>query len=120
MFNKKKERLRRCKKIRLLYKKYNKLRLVVYKTLRNIYAQIIRQNNGFSYVILSVSTLDKNVSKNIKYGGNKIAAGIVGKFIAKKSIIRGIRNVVFDRSGFKYHGRIKILADYARKYGLLF
>ncbi len=117
--NKKKNRLRRCKKIRFLYKKYNKLRLVVYKTSRHIYAQIINYRNNYSFVLVCASTLEKDIFFK-KNTGNLIAAKKVGKLIAKRSINRGILNVVFDRSGFKYHGRIKLLADYARKYGLLF
>ncbi len=116
--NKKKNRLRRCKKIRFIFKKENKLRLVVYKTSRHIYTQIISQENNFSKVLVSASTLEKDL--NIKYGGNKYAAKKIGKIIALRAIKKGISNVVYDRSGFKYHGRIKILAENSRKYGLVF
>ncbi len=116
--NKKKNRLRRCRKIRFYFKKNNKLRLVIYKTSLHIYAQIILQDIYSSRVLVSTSTLDKN--NNINYGGNKVAAKKIGKIIALKALKRGIKNVVYDCSGFKYHGRVKILADNARKYGLLF
>ncbi len=116
MFNKKQSRLRRCKKLRFFAKKYNKLRLVVYKTSKHIYSQIILFKNNNSYVLASSSTLEKN---NIGFN-KKVSASIIGKNIAIRSINIGIKKVVFDRSGFKYHGRIKILAEYARKYGLLF
>ncbi len=116
--NKKKKRLRRCRKIRFIYKKENKLRLVVYKSSKHMYAQIIYQKDGFSRVLVSASTLEKNIS--IKYGGNKYAAKKIGKIISLRAIKKGILHVVYDRSGFKYHGRIKILADNCRKYGLIF
>ncbi len=118
MINKRKKRLYRCKKMRCILRKENKLRLVVYKTAWHIYTQIISYKDGFSKVLVSASTLEKK--NNIKYGGNKIAAKNIGKIIALKAIKKGILNVVCDRSGFKYHGRIKILADNARKYGLIF
>ncbi len=120
MINKNERRLRRCKKIRLFYKKNNKLRLVVYKTSKHIYAQIIKEYNNTSNVLVFASTLEKrNILNNI-YTGNQISAGNIGKIIAKRALIKNIKNVVFDRSGYKYHGRIKKLADNARKYGLNF
>lgn len=119
MLNKKKIRLRRCKKNRFFWKKNNKIRLLVYKTSYHIYAQIIKQKNKFSNVLVSASTLEKDIINNI-YTGNKISASIIGKVIARRSLKKGIKKVVFDCSGFKYHGRIKVLANNARKYGLLF
>lgn len=119
MFNKYKKRLIRCKKSRSLYKIKNKICLVVYRTSRHIYAQIIKYDNYISRVLLSASTLEKKYFDK-KYTGNKISACIVGKNIAKRAVSRGITNIIFDRSGYKYHGRIKCLAEYARKYGLLF
>ncbi len=116
--NKKKKRLRRCKRLRFIFKKENKLRLVVHKTSCHIYTQIILQENDFSKVLVSASTLEKNIG--IKYGGNKIAAKKIGKIIALRAIKKNIFKVVYDRSGFKYHGRIKVLADSSRKYGLIF
>ncbi len=116
--NKKKKRLRRCKKVRFIWRKENKLRLVVHKTSRHIYAQIIYQKNNYSKVLIYASTLEKK--NTIKYGGNKDAAKKIGKLIALRATKRNIFNIVYDRSGFKYHGRIKVLADNARKYGLVF
>ncbi len=119
MLNKYKRRLRRCKKLRSLYKKENKICLVIYKSSYHIYAQIIKYTNNNSIVLLSASTLEKKYFSKL-YTGNKNSACIVGKLIAKRALYRGIKNIVFDRSGYKYHGRIKALAKYARKYGLLF
>ncbi len=119
MLNKYKKRLIRCKKLRFIYKKQNKICLVINKTSRHMYAQIIKYNNYVSRVLLSASTLEKKYFK-YKYTGNKKSSCILGKIIAKRAIRRGINSVVFDRSGYKYHGRVKCLAKYARKYGLLF
>ncbi len=116
MINKKERRLRRFKKFRFLLNLKDKKRLVVYKTSRHIYAQVVFRNK----CIVSCSTLEKKIKSKIKSTSNKYAAKIVGKNIAKRSFKKKIHHVVFDRSGFKYHGRVKILADYARKYGLLF
>ncbi len=118
MINKKLFRLRRCRKFRSILKYKDKFRLVVYRSSKHIYAQIIYIKNNNSFVFLSASTLEKKF-KNIN-GGNIYAAKLIGKLIAKRCLKRNLLNVVFDRSGFKYHGRVKYLADYARKYGLLF
>lgn len=83
-----------------------------------MYAQIIAPTG--SEVLTSASTLDKEVKKEIKYGGNSAAAAIVGKIIAERAKKAGITKVAFDRSGFKYHGRIKALADAAREQGMEF
>ncbi len=119
MLNKYEKRLIRCKKTRSIYKKQNKICLVVNKTSRHMYAQIIKYDNYMSKVLLSASTLEKKYFKN-KYTGNKKSSYVIGKIIAKRAIKRGISKVVFDRSGYKYHGRVKYLAKSARKYGLLF
>ncbi len=117
---KKRIRLRRCKKFRFINKNLGKLRLVVYKTSKHIYSQVIFiDNNNKSNVLLSMSTLEIKGFKKKKIC-NKKASEIVGRKIAKKCLKKKIYNVVFDKSGFKYHGRIKILADSARKNGLLF
>ncbi len=120
MLNKNIRRLRRSKKIRSIYKKNNKICLVIHKTSRHIYAQIIKYINNNSVTLISISTLNKKYFNKKIYTGNKYSASILGKIIAKKALSKNINNVVFDRSGFKYHGRIKKLAEYARKYGLLF
>ena len=91
-------------------------RLAVYRSLNHIYAQVIDDINGRT--IVSASTRDKGVSASTS--GNSEAAAMVGKQIAEKAKAAGITNVAMDRSGFKYHGRIKALADAAREGGLQF
>ena len=91
-------------------------RLSVYRSEKNIYAQIIDDVNAVTLV--SASTLDKDL--NLKVGGNKEAAKLVGELIAKKAVDKGITEVVFDRGGYVYHGRVQVLADSAREAGLKF
>lgn len=93
-------------------------RLSVHRTPRHIYAQIIDPTGG--RILASASTLEPDVRKDLKSGGNIAAAVLVGKRIAEKAKTQGISKVAFDRSGFKYHGRIKALADAARENGLEF
>ncbi len=93
-------------------------RLNVYRSLNNIYAQLIDDLNGRTLV--SASTLDRQEKKSIKRGGNVEAAKAVGRLIAEKAKAKGIENVVFDRSGYIYHGRVKALAEAAREAGLKF
>ncbi|NLP14992.1 MAG: 50S ribosomal protein L18 [Clostridium sp.] len=93
-------------------------RLNVYRSLSNIYAQIIDDTTGTTLV--SASTLDKDIKSKIGYCGNKKAAREVGKLVAKKAIGSGIKQVVFDRGGYIYHGRVKELAEGAREAGLDF
>lgn len=93
-------------------------RLSVHRTPRHIYAQIIDPNGG--RVLASASTLEPEVRKGLKTGGNVAAAVLIGKLIAEKAKGKGITRVSFDRSGFRYHGRIKALADAARENGLEF
>ena len=90
-------------------------RLNVFRSAKHIYAQLIDAVNGVTLV--SASTMDKDFSGN---GGNKEAAAIVGKNIAAKAVAKGISEVVFDRSGYIYHGRVKELAEGAREGGLKF
>jgi large subunit ribosomal protein L18 len=90
-------------------------RLCVYRSLKNIYAQVIDDVTGKTLV--AASSLDKDFDT---YGGNKDAAKIVGEAVAKKAIDKGITEVVFDRGGYLYHGRVKELADGARAAGLKF
>ncbi|CAL4325658.1 50S ribosomal protein L18 [Buchnera aphidicola (Protaphis terricola)] len=110
-------RIRRLKKTRCKMKSLGVTRLVVHRTSRHIYAQIISSE---SKVLAYASTLERKIKSNLKYTGNKEAAKTIGKIIAKRSLSCGISNVSFDRSGFKYHGRIKELADSARNFGLTF
>ena len=93
-------------------------RLCVHRTPRHMYAQIIDASGG--KVLASASTLEAEVRKELKNGGNVSAAAIIGKRIAEKAKSAGVTKVAFDRSGFKYHGRVKALADAARENGLEF
>ncbi len=112
-------RLRRHKRIRKkIMGTAERPRLCVYKSLKHIYAQLI--DDEAQRVITGVSTLTPKIRELIKNGGNKEAAKLVGKMIAEKALSLGIKKVVFDRNGFKYHGRIKALADSAREAGLIF
>ncbi|HIE26959.1 TPA: 50S ribosomal protein L18 [Candidatus Poribacteria bacterium] len=116
---KRESRLRRHKRIR---KKIagtdEKPRLSVFKSLRHIYAQVI--NDEQKVTIVSVCTLSPEIKEKIKYGGNIAASQLVGELIAKKAKALGIKNVVFDRGGYIYHGRVKALAEAARENGLQF
>jgi len=93
-------------------------RLCVYRSLEHIYAQVIDDSNRRT--VVSASSLDKEVKKNLKGGGNVASAKAVGKFIADRAKAAGVVSVVFDRGGYKYHGRVKALADAAREAGLQF
>lgn len=93
-------------------------RLNVYRSLNNIYAQIIDDTKGITLV--SASTLDQELKNDPVHGGNKESAKKVGALVAKKALEAGIKNVVFDRGGYIYHGRVKELADAAREAGLEF
>jgi len=93
-------------------------RLSVFRSLRNVYAQVIDDVTGNTLV--SANSLESAVKEELKYVGNKEAASKVGEAIARKSLAVGIRQVSFDRKGYKYHGRVKALAEAARKAGLIF
>jgi len=93
-------------------------RLCVYRSLKHIYAQIIDDESGRTLV--AASTLDEALKGRVGYTGNKSAAREVGKLIGEKAIEKGIKNVVFDRGGYLYHGRVQELADGAREAGLEF
>ncbi len=111
-------RQRRARKTRAKIAELKATRLCVHRTNTHIYAQIIAETGD--KVLASASTLEKEVRKDIKNGGNIAAAVIVGKRIAEKAKAAGITTVAFDRSGFRYHGRVKALADAARESGLTF
>ena len=93
-------------------------RLCVYRSLGHIYAQVIDDKGGRTLV--SASSLDKDTRAAIKGGGNVAAAKIVGKTIAERSLAAGVQQVVFDRGGYMYHGRVQALASAAREAGLKF
>ena len=108
-------RLRRAKKARANIRNQEVPRLSVYRSSKHFYAQIL--DSLGSKVIVSASTLEKD----LKISSNNLdGASEVGKVVAERAIKNGIKKVVFDRSGYKYHGRIKALADSARKSGLEF
>jgi large subunit ribosomal protein L18 len=111
------QRLRRAAKTRAKIRELKALRLSVHRTPQHIYAQIFDPN---SKVLAVASTVQKDVRAGLKGTGNAAAAAAVGKAIAEKAKAAGIKQVAFDRSGFKYHGRIKALADAARANGLEF
>ena len=116
--DKKRSRLRRARKGRAKIRELEVERLSVHRTPRHIYAQIIAADGG--NVVAAASTLEPEVRKGVKNGGNVEAAAIVGARIAEKAKGAGIDTVAFDRSGFHYHGRVKALADAAREAGLKF
>ena len=116
--DKKQNRMRRARKARAKIARLGVNRLTVHRTPRHIYAQVIAADGGT--VLVSASTLESEVRKGVKTGGNVEAAAIVGARIAEKAKAAGIDTVAFDRSGFRYHGRVKALADAAREAGLKF
>jgi large subunit ribosomal protein L18 len=93
-------------------------RLAVYRSLDHIYAQVIDDRSGRTLV--SASSVDGESKKNLKGGGNVAAAKVIGKLVAERAKAVGVNRVVFDRGGYKYHGRVKALADAAREAGLQF
>jgi len=111
-------RIRRARKTRIRIAEQRATRLTVGRSNCHIYAQIIAADGD--KVLASASTLEADVRKSLKSGGNKAAAVIVGKRIAEKAKALGIEAVAFDRAGFRFHGRVKALADAAREGGLKF
>jgi large subunit ribosomal protein L18 len=111
-------RLRRAKSTRARIKILAVPRLTVHRTDQHLYAQVIDASGG--KVIAAASTVQKAIKDGLKSTKNKAAAAAVGKAIAEKAKAAGIEAVAFDRSGFKYHGRIAALADAAREAGLKF
>jgi len=118
MDSKKASRLRRAKRTRAKMRQLQVTRLSVHRTPRHIYAQVISANGEMTLAV--ASTLDKTLRKDLKNTGNTEAAEAVGKLIADRAKEKGVESVAFDRSGFKYHGRVKALADAAREAGLKF
>lgn len=116
MKSKKESRLRRARKTRVKIRELGAHRLSVHRTPQHIYAQVI--DPAGEKVIASASTVQKEIREGLKSTGNAEAAAAVGKAIAEKSRSAGVDQVAFDRSGFKYHGRVKALADAARESGL--
>jgi large subunit ribosomal protein L18 len=116
--DKKQSRLRRARRGRAHIKTLGATRLCIHKTPRHMYAQVISPEG--STVVASASTLDGDVRKDVKSTGCVAAATVVGKVIAERARAAGVTQVAFDRSGYKYHGRVKALADAARENGLEF
>ena len=116
--DKKTSRLRRLRRTRAKLRELRMHRLCVHRTPRHIYAQIIDPDGR--RVLASASTLEQEIRSQVKYGGNISAATVVGKTIAERAGKAGVERVAFDRSGFKYHGRVRALADAARENGLAF
>jgi large subunit ribosomal protein L18 len=111
-------RVRRARKTRAKIAAVKAIRLAVHRSNCHIYAQIISADGG--KVLTSASTMEKDIRGQAPNGGNKDAAALVGKRVAEKAKALGIDKVAFDRSGFRYHGRVKALAEAARENGLVF
>jgi large subunit ribosomal protein L18 len=111
-------RVRRARKTRVRIAEQRATRLVVSRSNCHIYAQIIAPTGD--KVLASASTVEADVRSDLKNGGNKAAAALVGKRIADRAKALGIESVAFDRSGYRYHGRVQALADAAREAGLKF
>ena len=116
--DKKSARLRRATRARKKISELAAHRLVVNRTPRHIYAQLIAPSG--SEVLAAASTVETELASTLKGTGNSAAAAAIGKAIAERAMEKGITSVAFDRSGFKYHGRVKALADAAREAGLQF
>ncbi len=114
--------LRERRKLRQRFKisrvSKGKYRLLVHRTNNHIYAQILDKDT--KNTVVAASTLSKAIRDKIKYGGNVAAAALVGQLVAQKAKEKNISEVIFDRSGFLYHGRVKALAENAREQGLKF
>ena len=118
MLIKKEARQRRARKTRARIAEKKTVRLAIHRTNLHIYAQVI--SDCGSKVLVSASSVEAEVRKDMANGGNIAAAAVVGKRIAEKAKSAGITQVAFDRSGNRYHGRVKALAEAAREYGLQF
>ncbi len=116
--DKRSARIRRATRARATIRRLGKNRLCVFRSPRHIYAQIIGPSG--SEVLVAASTVESAVKGDLGYTGNVDAAKAVGKLLAIRAKEKGIAQVAFDRSGFKYHGRVKALADSARENGLEF
>ena len=118
MFDRKQQRSRRARQTRAKIAELAAVRLTVHRSNSHIYAQVIDPSGA--KVLASASTVEPEVRNNVKYGGNVKAAAEVGRRIAERAKKLGIETVAFDRSGYKFHGRVKALAEAAREAGLKF
>jgi large subunit ribosomal protein L18 len=116
--DKKASRLRRARRTRATIRQLGVHRLCVHRTPRHIYAQIVAPDGA--HIVASASTIEAKLKGEFKGTGNSAAATTVGKAIAERGKAAGVTEVAFDRSGFKYHGRVKALAEAARENGLQF
>jgi large subunit ribosomal protein L18 len=112
--------MRRAHRVRHTLKKraHGRARLSVFRSSKHIYAQVIDDDAGRT--MAAASTLDKDLKSALKKGSDLVAAQAVGKLVAERALKAGVTNVVFDRGGYLYHGRVKALADAAREAGLNF
>ena len=118
MIDKNSARLRRSRQTRSKIRELGAVRLSVHRTNTHIYANIISAVGD--KVLASASSAEKEVRAKLKHGGNRQAAEVIGQRIAEKAKALGIETVAFDRSGYRYHGRVKTLAEAARAGGLKF
>lgn len=118
MNDKKAARQRRARRARAKMRELDAQRLCVHRTPRHIYAQVIRSDHGKDEVVAQASTLEATLRDGAT--GNAAAAAAVGALVAERAVQAGVTKVAFDRSGFRYHGRVKALADAARAGGLEF
>lgn len=118
MVDKKQSRLRRSRRTRAKIAELGAVRLTVNRSNTHIYAQVIDATGG--KVLASASSAEKTVRGELKNGGNIKAAAVIGKLIAEKAKQAGVEAVAFDRSGYRFHGRVKALAEAAREAGLKF
>jgi len=116
--DKKSQRLRRARRARSRIREQGVARLTIHRTPRHIYAQVIDARG--ERVVATASTVQRDVREAVKGTGNVEAASLVGRRIAEKASDAGVTEVAFDRSGFRFHGRVKALADAARENGLQF
>lgn len=115
--DKRERQFRRARRTRAKIKELGVVRLCVHRSLKHMYAQLISSD---ACILAAASTLEKEVRSKLKYGGNIAAAALVGKLIAQRAKKVGVIKVAFDRSGYKYHGRIRALAEAARENGIEF
>ena len=112
------ERRRERLRFQLRQKAGGRPRLSVFRSGKHIYAQVI--DDGQGRTLAAASSLDKSLREGLKTGADKAAAGAVGKLLAERALAAGVKEVVFDRGSYLYHGRVKALADAAREGGLAF
>ncbi len=112
------ERRKRRSRFQIRQRAQNRLRLSVFRSNKHIYAQVIDDRSG--QTVAAASTLDRDLKDKIKTGADREAAKNVGRLVAERALSAGVSEVVFDRGGYRYHGRVQALADAAREGGLKF